>query len=292
LVNARNKRLRALLNSGKIITAPCCHDALSAKLIEQSGFDATFISGAALTNCSIGISDVGVTSYGEYRSVFQNILNATSFPVLADVDTGYGGILPIMRMVEEYQKMGISGIQIEDQIFPKRCAFFGVSVVSVEEMCQRIFAAVKARTDPDFLIIARTDCAKSLGFDEAIRRIELYYQAGADMVFTSMPPDEEAMDKLKAVKIPKCISVVEGTVTENYTPEQFEKMGFSLVKYPQTLIRAIIKTQVEILKNLKETGSTLPISHMLCSQNERADLTSLEKYIEFEKKIEAKLKNG
>lgn len=286
-VNERSVRLQQLLHSGKIVVAPCCHDALSATLIEQAGFDATFISGAALTNCSIGISDVGVTSYGEYRDVFRNILNATTIPVLADVDTGYGGILPIMRMVEEYERMGLSGIQMEDQIFPKRCAFFGVGVVSPEEMCQRIAAARNARKDPNFLIIARTDSAKALGFDEALRRVELYYQAGADMVFTSMPPDEEAMEKLKALQIPKCVSVVEDTVTENYTPQQFEAMGFSLVKYPQTLIRAIIKTQVDILRTLKETGSTLPCAHMLCSQKERAELTKLEKYTRFEQVLQA-----
>ena len=122
--NARNVRLRELLHSGKILVAPCCHDALSASLIEQSGFEATFVSGAAATNTSIGISDVGLLSYGEYRGIFQNILNATSIPVLVDVDTGYGGLLPIMRMVEEYEAMGISGIQMEDQVFPKRCVFW------------------------------------------------------------------------------------------------------------------------------------------------------------------------
>lgn len=278
----RNVRLRELLGSGKILVVPCCHDALSASLIEQAGFEAAFVSGAALTNTNLGISDVGVTSYGEYRNALLNILHATSIPILADVDTGYGGILPILRMVEEYEAMGISGIQIEDQIFPKRCAFFGVGVVPADEMCTRIQAAVKARRDPDFLIIARTDGAKSLGFEEALRRVRLYYEAGADMVFTSMPPTEEAMDQLKELEIPKCVSVVEGTVTENYTPEEFQKMGFSMVKYPQTLIRAIIKTQTDILKILKETGRTDGYRSRLCTQKERAALTKLEHYTEFE----------
>lgn len=283
--NERNIRLHQLLSSGEILVAPCCHDALSASLIEQVGFQTTFVSGAALTNTSIGISDVGLLSYGEYRNVFLNILNATSFPVLVDVDTGYGGILPIFRMVEEYERMGISGIQIEDQVFPKRCAFFGVNVVSAEEMCQRVAAACKARKDPNFLIIARTDCAKALGFEEALKRVRLYYEAGADMVFTSMPPDPKAMEQLKNLDIPKCVSVVEGTVTENYTPADFQKMGFSLVKYPQTLIRAIIKTQLDVLTALKETGKTTSCSSMLCSQQERAALTSLDKYTRFEQEV-------
>lgn len=284
--NARNVRLRELLHSGKILVAPCCHDALSASLIEQSGFEATFVSGAAATNTSIGISDVGLLSYGEYRGIFQNILNATSIPVLVDVDTGYGGLLPIMRMVEEYEAMGISGIQMEDQVFPKRCAFFGVSVVTAEEMCQRIQAACRARRDPNFLIIARTDCAKSLGFEEALRRVRQYYQAGADMVFTSMPPTAEAMEQLRALEIPKCVSVVEGTVTENYSPMDFQEMGFSLVKYPQTLIRTIIKTQIEVLKTLYETGKTTACRDLLCSQQERAEWTKLKKYTDFEMSLQ------
>lgn len=285
MANERSARLRQLLGSGEILVAPCCHDALSASLIEQAGFRATFVSGAALTNTSIGISDVGLLSYGEYRSVFLNILNATSFPVLVDVDTGYGGILPILRMVEEYERMGISGIQIEDQVFPKRCAFFGVDVVPAEEMCRRVAAACKARRDPNFLIIARTDCAKALGFEEALRRVRLYYEAGADMVFTSMPPDPDAMEQLRALDIPKCVSVVEGTVTENYTPADFQEMGFSLVKYPQTLIRAIIKAQLEVLTTLKESGRTAGCASMLCSQQERAALTRLSKYTRFEQEV-------
>lgn len=286
MTEKRNARLQELLHGPNILAVPCCHDALSASLIEQAGFEAAFVSGAALTNTSLGISDVGVTSYGEYRNALLNILHATTIPILADVDTGYGGILPILRMVEEYESMGISGIQIEDQIFPKRCAFFGVGVVSAEEMCGRIQAAVRARKDPDFLIIARTDGAKSLGFEEALRRVRLYYEAGADMVFTSMPPTKEAMDQLKELKIPKCVSVVEGTVTETYTQEDFEEMGFSMVKYPQTLIRAIIKTQTEILKILKETGRTGGYRDRLCTQKERAALTRLDHYTEFEAALE------
>lgn len=281
--NQRSIRLRELLGSGEILVAPACHDALSASLIEQTGFQAAFVSGAALTNCSLGVSDIGVTSYGEYRAVLQNILNATSIPILVDVDTGYGGILPIMRMVDEYEQMGISAIQIEDQVFPKRCAFFGVGVVTEQEMCQRVEAASKARRDSNFLIIARTDAAKCLGFNEALRRVQAYYEAGADMVFTSMPQTEEEMAALQALSIPKCVSVVEGTITENYTPQDFQKMGFSLVKYPQTLIRGIIRTQVDLLKQLKMTGKT--DGAKLCSQSERADWTHLDRFTDFEDRI-------
>ena len=150
-------------------------------------------------------------------------------------------------------------------------------------MCQRVEAASKARRDPNFLIIARTDAAKSLGFNEALRRVQAYYEAGADMVFTSMPQTEEEMAALQALSIPKCVSVVEGTITENYTPQDFQKMGFSLVKYPQTLIRGIIRTQVNLLKQLKMTGKT--DGAKLCSQSERADWTHLDRFTDFEDRI-------
>lgn len=128
--------LRKLLEKPGILICPNCYDALSARMIQDAGFPATFVSGAAMTNARLGLPDVGVTTYTEYRNAIQEILFAVDIPVLADVDTGYGGVMPIMRMTKEYEAMGIAGIQMEDQTFPKRCAFFGTTVVSTEEMCQ------------------------------------------------------------------------------------------------------------------------------------------------------------
>jgi 2-methylisocitrate lyase-like PEP mutase family enzyme len=275
-------RLQELLKRPQILVVPCCYDALSATLIEQAGFEAMFVSGASLTNACMGISDVGLMSYGEFKQVFHNILSITSIPVMVDVDTGYGGILPIMRLVEEFEAMGIAGIQMEDQIFPKRCAFFGTTVVSAEEMCGRIKAAVKARANPDFLIVARTDCVCSLGFDEALRRVQAYYEAGADMIFMNTPPSADAVRKLAELQMPKCTSVVEGSPTENDTPEDLQKIGYKMVKYPQTLIRATIKTQMDILHSLKATGRTADYRDRLCTSKERADFTHLQKYTNFE----------
>lgn len=283
--NLGTKRLHELLDRDEILVAPSCYDPLSASLIEQAGFDAVFVSGASLTNAYMGISDIGVFSYGEYRDVIRNILLAVSIPVMVDVDTGYGGILPIKRMVEEYEAMGVAGIQMEDQTFPKRCAYFGTTVVSIEDMCRRIRAAIAARNDPNFLIIARTDCSSSLGFDEALRRAKAYIDAGADMIFTSAIPTREDVERLAKLDIPMSVSVVEGTVTEGYTPAMLQKMGFKLVKYPQTLIRATIKAQWDVLNMLKKTGDARDYADMLCTQKERAELTKLSEYVSFEKTI-------
>ena len=279
------KRLRALLGEPGILVCPNCYDALSARMIQDAGFPATFVSGAAMTNARLGIPDVGMTTYTEYRNAIQEILFSVEIPVLADVDTGYGGILPIHRMTREYEAMGVAGIQMEDQTFPKRCAFFGTSVVSTDEMCKRIKAVAETRKNPDFLLIARTDAASSLGIDEALRRLELYKKAGADMLFVSVPPSEEALERMAGLGLPLCATIIEGTVTEKKTAADLDEMGFKMVRFPQTLIRARIKAEREALQCIKETGGTWGMKDRFATQKERGEATHLEEISEFEKKI-------
>lgn len=277
--------LRKLLKKPGILICPNCYDALSARMIQDAGFPATFVSGAAMTNARLGLPDVGVTTYTEYRNAIQEILFAVDIPVLADVDTGYGGVMPIMRMTKEYEAMGIAGIQMEDQTFPKRCAFFGTTVVSTEEMCQRIRAVAEARTNPDFLLIARTDAASSLGIDEALRRLELYKRAGADMLFVSVPPSEEALKRMTGLGLPLCVTIIEGTVTEKKTASELEAMGFKMVRFPQTLIRARIKAEADVLRCIKETGGTYALRERFVTQKERGEVTHLDELNAFEKMI-------
>ncbi|MCD8009868.1 MAG: isocitrate lyase/PEP mutase family protein [Lachnospiraceae bacterium] len=279
------KRFREMLAKPGILVCPNCYDALSARMIEDAGFPATFISGAALTNAKIGQPDVGITTYTEYRNAIQEVLFAVDFPVLADVDTGYGGTMPIYRMTREYEEMGVAGIQIEDQTFPKRCAFFGTSVVSADEMCRRIRAVREAQTNPDFFVIARTDAASSLGLDEALRRLELYRDAGADMLFVSAPPSEEALEKMLRLGLPLCVTVIEGTPTEKKTAPELERMGFKIVRFPQTLIRARMKAEQDILQCIRETGGTWEMRDRFVTQAERSRVTGLEALNEFEKGI-------
>lgn len=280
-------RLRRLLEEPGILICPNCYDALSARMIQDAGFPATFVSGAALTNARLGLPDVGVTTYTEYRDTIRDILFAVDIPVLADVDTGYGGIMPIMRMTKEYESMGVAGIQMEDQTFPKRCAFFGTSVVPAEEMCRRIRAVVSARTNSDFLLVARTDASCSLGFDEALRRLELYKEAGADMLFVSVPPSEEALERMTKLGLPLCVTIIEGTVTERKTVPELEWMGFKMVRFPQTLIRARMKAEAEILQCIRETGGTWAMKERFMTQEERSKWTHLAELNEFEKMIDS-----
>ncbi len=276
---------RQLLKNPGILVCPNCYDALSARMIQDAGFPATFVSGAALTNARLGYPDVGITTYTEYRNAIQEILFSVDIPVLADVDTGYGGTMPIYRMTREYETMGVAGIQIEDQTFPKRCAFFGTSVVSADEMCRRIKAVTEARQNPDFLIIARTDAASSMGLDEALRRLSLYKEAGADMLFVSAPPSEDALEKMMKLDLPLCVTIIEGTPTEKKTASELEQMGFKMLRFPQTLLRARMKAEEEVLRCIRETGGTWEVRERFVTQTERGRMTGLEELNEFEKNI-------
>ena len=279
--------LRELLRDNKVIVAPAVGDALGARMVEDAGFPAVVVSGSSMSNLELGSADVGIMSYGELRNNFLNILNACTIPMIVDADTGYGGTLPIYRMVREYEAMDIAGIQIEDQVFPKMCAYYSnTAVVSAEEMIDRLRAVLEARTNPDFFVIARTDAAKSLGFDEALRRARLYYEAGADMIFITVPPRAEDMQRIADLPFPVCTSIVEGTVNEDFTVDQLAEMGFKLVKFPQTLIRASMRAMHDVLESLRRTGGTKEYRDRIATQKERGIYSHISDFSDFQAKIE------
>ena len=281
--------LRELLRDNKVIVAPAVGDALGARMVEDAGFPAVVVSGSSMSNLELGSADVGIMSYGELRNNFLNILNACTIPMIVDADTGYGGTLPIYRMVREYEAMDIAGIQIEDQVFPKMCAYYSnTAVVSAEEMIDRLRAVLEARTNPDFFVIARTDAAKSLGFDEALRRARLYYEAGADMIFITVPPRAEDMQRIADLPFPVCTSIVEGTVNEDFTVDQLAEMGFKLVKFPQTLIRASMRAMHDVLESLRRTGGTKEYRDHIATQKERGIDSHSSDFSDFQAKIENK----
>ena len=281
--------LRELFATRKVVVAPAVGDALGARMVEDAGFPAVIVSGSSMSNLELGTSDVGIMSYGELRNNFVNILNACTIPVIVDADTGYGGTLPIYRMVREYEALDIAGIQIEDQIFPKMCAYYSnTAVASADEMIDRLRAVLEARTNPDFFVIARTDAAKSLGFDEALRRAKLYYEAGADMIFITVPPKAEDMQRIADLPFPVCTSIVEGTVNEDFTVDQLAEMGFKLVKFPQTLIRASMRAMHDVLESLYETGGTKAYRDRIATQKQRGEYTHIAEWSDFQAKIEKK----
>lgn len=284
----RALKFRKLLESGKTLCCPAVYDPLSIRLAERNGFEAVFVSGSSMSCEVIGTSDVGVLSYGEYRNTLLNMLCVSSIPMVVDIDTGFGGPVTILRTVREYEQMGIAGVMIEDQTFPKRCAYYdGLRVAPVEEMKIRIDSVLKARTDLNFFLLARTDAAadETQGMQEALRRARLYREWGADGVFISTPKSESDLIQIGQLGFPTAVCITEGSPTGNYSVADFERMGIQLAFFPQSLTRSCIRTMQLVLSEMRTKGRTNHLGDIFCTQEERANSTGLESYMDFEASV-------
>ncbi len=249
-------RLRELLNSGKIIMAPGAFDAWSAKLIENAGFDMVYMTGYGVSASMLGKPDIGLMSYAEVYQAAKNIAFAVDIPVIADCDTGFGTTLNVVRCVKEFEAAGLAGIQLEDQVMPKRCGHMeGKEIISKEDMVAKIKAAVYARKDPDFVIVARTDARAVNGLDDAIERAKTYEAAGADVIFVEAPQSKEEVIRIASeIKAFKLSNMVEHGKTPLFTADELEELGYSLVIYPVSALYAATKQVSEMLRHLIETG--------------------------------------
>lgn len=247
-------KLRTLLSEGRLLSMPCCYDALSAKLIEQAGFHLTFMSGFAVSASRIGEPDLGLMSYAEVQDQARNICDATSIPLVGDGDTGYGNAMNVRRTVRGMGRAGCAAVMIEDQLAPKRCGHTpGKDVVGRAEAFDRIRAAVDARDEgPDILILARTDARHTLGLGEAIERARKFADLGADILFVEVPKTEAEMRELCAeVPGPKMANIVEGGETPDLPPDVLQEIGYTIVAYPLSLMSASMKAMVDTLTCIK-----------------------------------------
>jgi len=252
------EKLRTLLNQDRCHIMPCCHDALSASLIEQAGFPFTFMSGFAVSAARLGLPDTGLISYGEMVDQGRNICNAVSIPVMGDGDTGYGNALNVRRTVDGYARAGFAAVMIEDQVSPKRCGHTrGKSVVSRDEACQRIQAAVDARQEGlDILIIARTDARAGHGLTEAVERARIFAEIGADILFVEAPETVEEMQTIcNKVDGILMANMIVGGKTPVLSPAELHELGFSIAAYPLTLISTAMQAMATALQEL-QTGSS------------------------------------
>ena len=245
--------LRNLLDSKNFIPIPACFDALSAKLIQQEGFDVTFMSGFAASASRIGEPDLGVMTFTEVLDQVNNICDATSIPVIGDGDTGYGNTVNVQRTVKSFAKVGCAGILIEDQLSPKRCGHTpGKEVVSREEAFDRIRAAVDARKENDILIMARTDANHTHGIKEAIERAQNFFEIGADILFVEAPKSIKEMELIcKEVEGFKIANIVEGGLTPNLNMKELEEIGYNLAVYPLTALSSAMKSMIQVLRKMK-----------------------------------------
>ena len=280
------ENLRELMAQPGAHVMPACFDALSARMIERAGFKATFMSGFAVSAARLGLPDTGLISYAEMLEQGRNICSATSIPVIGDADTGYGNALNVMRTVREYERAGVAGIHIEDQEMPKRCGhFFGKSLINKEEMVGKLKAALDARKDEDFMIIARTDARTAVGFEEALDRAHAYAEAGADVIFFESPRSiEELTEVPKAIGKPVLANMVETGLTPLLSAQELQELGYGVVIFAGGLARFLARQAQGFLQNLKDTGTTEAYMDRMNSFQEHNELLELPKFDELAKK--------
>ena len=249
------QKLTKLLAGSELLTMPCCFDGLSARLIEQSGFKLTFMSGFAVSATRIGSPDTGLLSYGEIIDQGRNICENLSIPVLGDADTGYGNALNIKRTVAGFAKAGFACAMIEDQVMPKRCGHTkGKKIVDRQEALSRIQAAVDSRDEgADILIMARTDARATDGMAEALYRCQAFADLGADIIFLEAPQNMEEM-KTFCSQVPgvKMANMIQNGVTPLLSPAQLQEVGYKIAAYPLTLLSASIQAMQNSLDILKQ----------------------------------------
>ena len=250
--------LRKYILDPEILIMPGAHDALSAIIIEKAGFKALTIGGYSATAALLGKPDMSFLTLTEMVEHIARLAAVSAIPVLADGDTGHGGVLNVGRTVKEMERAGAAGLFIEDQVFPKRCGHMeGKQVVGREDMVAKIKAALDARSDPDFIITARTDALAVLGLDEAIERGNLYRQTGADMIFVEAPRSLEEMRRInQEIDAPTLANNVEGGKTPLLPAKELESLGYKAVLFPVSATYAVAKAVTRLMSELKRTGTT------------------------------------
>jgi 2,3-dimethylmalate lyase len=253
------RRLRELLASGEPVVAPGSYDALSARLVEQAGFDVVYMTGFGSTASLAGRPDVGLLTGTEMADNVRRIVAAVDVPVIADADTGYGNAVNVIRTVQAYEQAGVAGLHLEDQVMPKKCGHMsGKAVIGADEMAGKIAAAVAARRDPDLVIIARTDAAAVHGLDDAITRARTFAEAGADLLFVEAPTSEDDIARVAkelAGVAPLVFNWAEGGRTPPLPLARVAELGFSLVLFPIGTLLAATAGMQAMLAQLKADGT-------------------------------------
>jgi len=283
---APRQSFKELLRRNKLLVAPGCFDGLSARLVEEAGFEAAYLSGGAVAR-SMGIPDIGLVTMSEVIERAAQVVSAVKIPVIADADTGYGNAINLVRTVREYERVGVAAIHIEDQITPKRCGHLeGKEVIPLDEMEKKLAAALDARTDPDFCMIARTDARGVHGFDDAINRGRAFAKLGVDAVFVEAPQSDEELEAIpRAIpNVPLLVNVFKGGKTPMLPVERLEKMGYRIAIYPSETQRAGIYAMRQALGLLKRDGTTEAMDKSLTTFKERDKVVGLDDWQALEKK--------
>jgi len=278
--------LRQLLRREKLLVAPGCFDGLSARLVEEAGFEAVYLSGGAVAR-SMGIPDIGLVTMSEVIERAAQVVSAIKIPIIADADTGYGNATNLVRTLREFERVGVAAIHIEDQITPKRCGHLdGKEVIPLAEMEKKLEAAIASRSDPDFGIIARTDARGVHGFDNAIGRARAFAKLGVDAIFVEAPQSEAELAEIprQLSGIPLLVNVFKGGKTPMLPVERLERMGYRIAIYPSETQRAAIYAMRQALALLKREGTTEAMDDALTTFKERDKIVGLDDWQELERR--------
>jgi len=269
--------LRALIGRPPLVL-PGCADALTARIAERAGFEAVYATGAGIANAQLGRPDVGLTTMTEVLDQVARMVDAVEVPVVADIDTGFGNAINARRAVRAFERAGVAGIQIEDQVFPKRCGHFDrTDVVPLDEFLGKLRAVLDARADPSLVVVARTDVLASEGVGAAVERANRFVDVGADVVFVEAPPDPETLAVLPArVPAPLVANMVEGGRTPLLSAAELAALGYAVVLFANTALRVAARAVRDALTELRRTGDARPLMDRMLSWEERQALVGLD----------------
>jgi 2-methylisocitrate lyase-like PEP mutase family enzyme len=295
MIVSKGRQLKELIHAPQILITPGVYDGFSARLVEKMGFRTGTISGAGVSESKLGWADRGIMGYGENVEACRRVASCCDLLLQGDADTGYGNALNVYFTVRGFEDAGLAAIMIEDQVWPKRCGHMaGKSVIPAEEMAQKIKAAVAARRDPDFMIKARTDAAGPLGVEEAIRRLNMYAEAGADCLFADALLSAKDIERV-ARSVPKPLSVNMGLgirsrpTTPLLSPKQLEEMGVAQISYPRLLSTAAVKGMMNAMQVFKdevvEKNHVVDRPDLVVSFGEINELMGLNALDELEKRF-------
>jgi 2-methylisocitrate lyase-like PEP mutase family enzyme len=278
------QRLRDLLAGAAPIIAPGVYDGLTGLLVEQAGFDCAYLSGASASFTRLGRPDLGLMTMTEVADTVANIRERIDIPLVVDGDTGFGNALNVQRTVRLFERMGASGIQLEDQTMPKRCGHLeGKQLVPIAEMQGKIHAALDARSNDATVIVARTDAIAVIGIEEALERGAAYIDAGADVLFVESPLDDTQLTRVGSVlgaRIPLLANMVEGGKTPLHSAEELGQLGFKLVIFPGAMVRVLSRAGAEYLDVLRRDGTTAGILDRMFDFKQVNDIIGTDDLIE------------
>jgi 2-methylisocitrate lyase-like PEP mutase family enzyme len=282
----KTTRLKAILARRNATIAPGAANALFARVIEDTGFDLAYVTGAGIANMQLGVPDIGLTTLTEIADTVAAISDVVALPLLVDADTGFGNALNMRRTVRVLERAGAAGVQIEDQVFPKKCGHFaGKDVIPLAEMVQKIKAAVDSRHDQDFQIVARTDARAIEGLDAAIARAHAFIEAGADATFVEAPLTEAELARIaRDLPVPQIANIVYGGLTPDLGQAKLAHMGFGLVLYANASLQAALKASQIVLAALKRDGSLDAVADRLADFKERQQAVSKDTYDALERR--------